>query len=216
MRRVAILVALTVALASVAVATSAAATQPPRGVLTKIEYRELYASFEAMKHPSRTHGSLTYIARRACRSLTDATRLTAAEHAECEASLIYSYRFYAFPYAVARCAKAATATARSRCGLRAAGIFARSVRAFIRTNAASARAAAPRHFTHRCLEYLLFTRAQASTTDALAAGLRRYARAIRSGSASRTTAADNRLNSDLVASRQAMSFNISVSVCRHQ
>jgi hypothetical protein len=127
--------------------------------------------------------------------------------------LIYSYDFYAFPYAVARCAKATTAAARSRCGLRAADTFARSVRAFIRTNAASARAAAPRHFTHRCLEYLLFTRAQARTNAALAVGLRRYARAIRSGSASRTTAAGN---ADFVSSRQAMSFNISVSVCRHQ
>lgn len=216
MRRTVILITLTAALLCAAVASGAAKTAPPRGVLTKVEYRELLASFEAIKHAGKTHGTLTYVARHTCRALTNATALTAAERGECEASLIYTYNFFAFPYAIEHCAKAATTAGRARCALAAINIFGKSVRAFIRTNAISTRAANPRHFAHRCLEYLLFTRAQAQTTQALAAGLRRYARAIRSGNAGRVTNTDNRLNADLVSSRQAMSFNISLSVCRHQ
>lgn len=216
MRRTIIPIALAVTLLSATVASGAAVTTPPRGVLTKVEYHELYASFEAMKHAGRTRGTLTHIARYTCRALTSTTPLTAAEHGECEASLIYSYDFYAFPYAIQSCSKAATAGVRSRCAVRAIGSFERSVRAFIRTNAASTRAAAPRHFTHRCLEYLLFTRPQAQTTHALLTGLERYGQALRHGNASAVTRAGDRLNADFVASRQAMSFNISVSVCRHQ
>jgi hypothetical protein len=216
MRRTIILIALAVTLLCATVASGAGVTAPPRGVLTKVEYQELHASFEAMKHAGKTHGTLTHIARYTCRALTNATPLTAAEHGECEASLIYSFEFYAFPYAIENCSKATTAGARSRCALHAINTFERSVRAFIRTNAASTRAADPRHFTHKCLEYLLFTRPQAQTTHALWTALERYSRAVRHGNATTVTDAGNRLDADLVASRQAMSFNISVSVCRHQ
>ena len=216
MRRTAILIVLAAALTGAGVASGATNTAPPRGVLTKVEYQELHASFEAMKTAGKTHGTLTYVARHTCRALTNATALTGAEHGECEASLIYTYEFYAFPYAVQHCAKDPSTTARRRCTLGAVNTFQDSVRAFIRTNAASTRAANPRHFAHRCLQYLLFTRPQAQTTNALSIGLQRYARAIRSGNAARVTNAGNRLNADLVSSRQAMSFNISLSVCRHQ
>lgn len=215
MRRTVILIALAASLLCSAVASGAAKTSPPRGVLTKVEYSELHASFEATKHAAKTHGTLTQIARQACRALTRATPLTAAEHDECQASLIFSYEFYAFPYAIEGCTKGVTAAARAHCSLRAADAFQRSVRAFIRTNAASTRAANPRHFSHRCLEYLLFTGPQAHTTRALSIGLRRYARAIRSGNSTKVTNAGNRLNADMVSSRQAMSFNISPGVCRH-
>ena len=215
MRRI-VLIAIVATLFCATLAAGASASAPPRGVLTKVEYNELHASFEAMKHAGKTHGTLTHIARHTCRALTNASRLTSAEHAECEASIIYSYEFFAFPYALEQCAKRSTATARSRCVLRATNAFQKSVRAFIRTDAASVRATNPRHFTRKCLAYLVFTPQQARATRALSAGLRHYAHAIRSGSAGKLTAAGNRLNNDLVNQRQAMSLNISVSVCRHQ
>lgn len=221
MRRIGILIALATSLLSATLAASAAASAPPaptapRGVLTKVEYNELYASFEALKHLSKTHGTLTYVARHTCAALTDATRLTTAERAECEASIIYSYEFVAFPYALQRCAKRPTAPGRTGCALNATNAFQRSVRAFIRTNAASVSATNPRHFSKRCLAYLVFTPQQARATAALSAGLKRYARAVRSGSAGAVTSAGNRLDSDMVNQRQAMSLNITVNVCRHQ
>jgi hypothetical protein len=217
MRRAWILIALTVALLSAVLSTGASAgTSAPRGVLTKVEYQELLASYKAMKQAGKQHGTPTHVARHTCRALTDATKLTAAERGECQASLIYTYWFFAFPYAMQQCAKGATAARRVRCALTSVGVFQKAVLAFIRTNAASTRATAPRHFSKRCLEYLIFTPQQARTTTALAAGLKRYARALRSGNTSAVTGAGNRINSDLVASRQAMSFNISLSVCRHQ
>jgi hypothetical protein len=215
-RRTGIIIALTAALLSAALSTGALAGTLPRGILTKVEYQELLASYKAMKQAGRQHGTPTYVARHTCRALTNATSLTAAERGECEASLIYTYRFFAFPYAIARCDKVTAASRRARCALGAVSLFGKAVRAFIRANAASSRAAGPRHFSRRCLDYLIFTPQQARTTTALGAGLVRYARAIRSGNASAVTNAGNRVNSDLVASRQAMSFNISLSVCRHQ
>jgi hypothetical protein len=216
MRRAAIVSSMVVALLASAVGQSAAAGPAPRGVLTKTEYSELHAVYESIKHAGRQQGTPTSIARHSCRYLTNASRLTSAERAECEASLIFTYRFFAFPYAAARCAKAPTAAGRRRCLLPAVGLFARSVNAFIRTNSASLRAVAPRHFSRRCLDYLVFTPDQSRTTTALADGLRRYAAAVRRGSADAVTTAVNRVDNELVASRQAMSFSISLSACRHQ
>lgn len=211
----AILIATAVALLGT-VPTAGAASSPPRGVLTRVEYNELLAVRKAERKKPTSH-NLAVIARKTCRSLTNVSRLTTTQHAECEASLIYSYEFVAFPYAAQECAKIATTTAeRSKCLLTADAAFDGSVRAFIRTNAASVRATNPRHFSRRCLDYLVFTRQQARATSRLAAGLRQYARALRGGNAGAITAAGNRLDSDLVSSRQAMSLNISVSVCRHQ
>jgi hypothetical protein len=230
MRRIGILIVLLASLLSATLAASVtagttlaasataspAASAPPRGVLTKVEYRELYASFEAMKHVGKARGTLMYVARHTCRALTNVSRLTSAERAECEASIIYSYEFFAFPYAVQQCAKRSTVPARTRCALNATSAFEKSVRALIRRNAASVSATNPRHFTRKCLAYLVFTPQQARATAALSAGLRRYARAVRGGKAGAITSAGNRLNSDLVNQRQAMSLNISVSVCRHE
>lgn len=216
MRRAGALLIATFALLLTGLSASAARTLLPRGVLTRTEFRELRATDVAMRHAGRTRGTPTHVARLTCRALTNATNLTAAERAECEASLIFSYRFFAFPYQVSHCAKVATRSARIRCLLGATDTFERAVRAFIRTNAASAKAVAPRHFTRRCLDYLLFTTQQARTTTALAGGLQRYARAIRSGNVNEITSAGNRLDSELVASRQAMSFSTSVDACRHR
>jgi hypothetical protein len=212
-RRIAFLT--TIAIAIMALPAGAAASAPPRGVLTGVEYHEFLALQKAERQKPKSH-NLAVIARQTCRSLTNVSRLTSTQHAECEASLIYSYEFFAFPYAVEQCAKLSATPARSRCALSALSGFEKSVRAFIRTNAASTRAADPRHFTRRCLEYLLFTKQQAEATNRLSAGLTRYARAVRGGSAGVITAAGTRLDSDLVGSRQAMSFNISVSACRHE
>jgi hypothetical protein len=203
-------------MANATLTASATASAPPRGVLTKVEYRELYASFEAMKHVGKAHGTLTYVARHTCRALTDVSRLTTAERGECEASIIYSYEFFAFPYATQQCAKRSTAPARTRCELSATSAFEKSVRAFMRRDAASVRATTPRHFTRKCLAYLVFTPLQARATSALSAGLRHYAHALRSGKAGAITSTGTRLDSDLVNQRQAMSLNISVSVCRHE
>lgn len=226
MRRIGILIVLVASLLTATLAASAtagatltpssAASAPPRGVLTKAEYRELYASFEAMKRVGKAHGTLTYVARHTCRALTNISRLTSAERSECEASIIYSYEFFAFPYETQQCAKRSTVPARTHCALTATSAFEKSVRVFIRTNAASVRATNPRHFTRKCLAYLVFTPQQARATAALSAGLRYYARALRSGKAGAITSAGNRVNSDLVNQRQAMSLNISVSVCRHE
>lgn len=205
-----------VALLAIAGAQSAAAGPAPRGVLTRTEYSELHAVYAAMKHAGQQRGTPTYVARQTCHYLTNASRLTSAERGECEASLIFTYRFFAFPYAAAHCAKAPTVAGRRHCLLPAVGLFAQSVNAFIRTNSASVRAVTPRHFTRRCLEYLIFTPEQARTTRSLANGLQRYARAVRLGSASALTTAGNRLDSELVASRQAMSLSISLNACRHQ
>jgi hypothetical protein len=195
--------------------SAAAASAPPRGVLTSVEYNEFLALQKA-ERKKPTSRNLAVIARQTCESLTNVSRLATTQHAECEASLIYSFEFFAFPYAVDQCAKVATAPGRVKCVLGAITPFEKSVRAFIRTNGASTKAADPRHFTRRCLDYLLFTRTQAQATHRLAAGLKRYASAIRGGDTSVVTAAGNRLDSDLVSSRQAMSLNITVSVCRHQ
>lgn len=216
MRRILLLSAIMTALFGASIAASAATSTPPRGTLTKAEYREFQASYAAMKQVGKYRGTLAQLARHTCRALTDISKLTSAERAECEASLVYSYEFVAFPYAGQVCAKRSTAPARVRCVLGAARTFEASITAFIRTNAASSRAARPRHFSRRCLAYLLFTPQQARTTRALLTGLRRYARAVRNGSAGAVSAAETRLNSDLVNQRQAMSLNITVDVCRHQ
>jgi hypothetical protein len=213
MRRIAFLIA--TAILIVALPAGAAASAPPRGVLSGVEYNEFLAVQKAERERPKSH-NLAVIARQTCKSLTSLSRLTSTQHAECEASLIYSYEFFAFPDAVEECAKLSTTPEQSSCALNATNIFKKSVRAFIRTNAASTRAADPRHFTRRCLDYLLFTKQQAQATNRLSAGLTRYARAVRDGSAGPITAAGTRLDSDLVSSRQAMSFNISVSACRHQ
>jgi hypothetical protein len=216
-RRAVILIALTVGLMTGAVATGAAATTPPpRGVLTKVEYTQLYAAFKGMKKVAKERGTPTHVARLTCRVLTNVSPLTSAERAECEASLIYSVRFFVFPYQVQHCEKVAATAARVRCVLFALGGFEKATRAFIRTNAASVRATNPRHFSHRCLDYLIFTPAQLRTTTALARGLKHYAAAVRTGSAGAISSAGTRLDSEIVASRQAMSLAITPSVCRHQ
>jgi hypothetical protein len=211
-RRIAFLLA--TAILIVAVPAGAAASAPPRGVLSSVEYKELSAVQKAERKKPKSH-NLTVIARQTCKALTNVSRLTATQHAECEASLIYTYEFVAYPYEVQDCAKLSTTSEQSSCTLSATNLFKASVRAFIRTNTASTRAADSRHFTRRCLDYLLFTRQQARATNRLSAGLTRYARAVRAGNAGAITAADTRLDSDLVSSRQAMSLNISVSACRH-
>lgn len=203
---------LTGALASSATAASA----PPRGVLTKVEYQQLNAAYKGLKQAGKERGTPTHVARHTCRVLTNVSRLMSAERAECEASLIFSYNFFVFPYLVQHCEKDSTTTARVRCVLAALNTFGKATRAFIRTNAASVRAAEPRHFTRRCLNYLIFTRPQARTTTALAHGLKRYAAAIRAGSSGAVSSAGTRLDSELVASRQANSFAITPSACRHQ
>jgi hypothetical protein len=208
-------IAFLIAIAIIALPAGAAASTPPRGTLTGVEYKEFLALQKAERQKPKSH-NLAVIARQTCKSLTNVSRLTSTQHAECEASLIYSYEFFAFPYAVEQCAKLSTTPERSRCALSALSGFEQSVRAFIRTNAASTRAADPRHFTRRCLDYLLFTKQQAQATNRLSAGLRRYTRAVRGGSAGAITAAGTRLDSDLVSSRQAMSLNVSVSACRHE
>ena len=216
-RRGVILISLSVAVLTSALATSAtAASAPPRGVLTKVEYEQLNASYKAIKQAGKQRGTPTHVARHACRPLTNVSRLMSAEHAECEASLIFSYNFFVFPYLVQHCEKGSTTTARVRCVLAALNSFGKAARAFIRTNAASVRAADPRHFTRRCLDYLIFTPQQAKTTRALAHGLTRYAAAIRAGSSGPISSAGTRLDSELVASRQAMSFPITPSACPHQ
>jgi UrcA family protein len=212
-RRTVILI-LTAALV-VALPVSAAASAPPRGVLTAVEYKEFLALQKAERQKPKSR-NLAVIARQTCKSLTNVSRLTSTQHAECEASLIYSFEFFAFPYAIQQCEKLSATAQQSSCALTAIDGFKKSVRAFIRTNAASTRAADPRHFTRRCLDYLLFTKRQAQATNRLSAGLTRYARAIRGGSGGVITAAGTRLDSDLVSSRQAMSLTISVSACRHE
>jgi hypothetical protein len=211
-RRIALLVA--TAILIMALPAGAAASAPPRGALSSVEYKELSAVQKAERKKPKSH-NLAVIARQTCKSLTNVSRLTSTQHAECEASLIYSYEFVAFPDEIQECAKLSTAPEQSSCALSATNLFKTAVRAFIRTNAASTRAADPRHFTRRCLDYLLFTKQQAQATNRLSAGLTGYAGAVRNGSAGPITAADTRLDSDLVSSRQAMSLNISVSACRH-
>src|SRR5579875_3212419 len=169
MRRIALLLALAAALVTAAVA-QAATSSAPRGRLTKVEYREFVALQRAEKQRP-TSRNLAVIARHTCRSLTNVSRLMSTQHAECEASLIYSVEFVAFPYALSDCGKLTTPAQQARCELPAVGTFERAVRAFITTNAASSRAAAPRHFPRRCLAYLLFTKRQATATRHLAAGL---------------------------------------------
>lgn len=212
-RRTAILTVTAIFVA--ALAASALASPPPRGALSKVEYNEFLA-LQRAERKKPTSRNLAVIARQTCRSLTNVTRLTATQHAECEASLIYSYAFFAFPYEVGLCAKDTTTPQQDKCLLSATNSFEASVRAFISTNAASTRAADARHLPRRCLEYLLFTRQQAQATNRLAAGLKRYARAVRAGNSAAIAAADTKLDSDLVGSRQAMSLNITVSVCAHQ
>src|SRR5579875_2491046 len=203
MRRIALLLALAAALVTAAVA-QAATSSAPRGRLTKVEYRDFVALQRAEKQRP-TSRNLTVIARHTCRSLTNVSRLLTTQHAECEASVVYSVEFAAFPYAVEDCDKLTTTAQQARCELPAVRTFEASVRAFISTNAASIRAATPRHLPRRCLAYLLFTKPQARATRRLWAGLRRYASALKAGNAGSIATANTRLDADLVSSKQAMS-----------
>ena len=202
------------AILTVALAANAASASVPRGVLSGVEFREFRAIDSAFKNSS-THLTVTQIAHRTCRPLANVSRLTAAEHAECEATMFFTLRLIGFASSLERCGKDPTKLARIRCVLGTVDALDRLARTYLRTDAASARAAAARGFTGKCLDYLIFTPRQRAAMTALASALRGYSRAVKIGNVTGIISASRRLGTDLSATQKALDVTGNVSVCRH-
>lgn len=215
MNRTRIRLALAAVLLAAALTSTAAASSPPRGVLSKVEYQELHATDVATKQASLLHGTPTHIARSVCRALTGATRLTAAEHQECEASLIFFYRFYAFLPGLTKCLKLSTVPARISCTGGQVHVLQEATATFIRKDEGSRRATAARGFSQHCLAYLILTPRQKQSLSALHSVLPAYARAIKTGNAAVLVPVSKRLATDFAAAQKAMALSITVSACRH-
>ncbi len=216
MRRAAILIA--IAVLSSAIATNAAAagssTPPPRGVLTSTEYQELLATSKAQQTPG--HGTPTHIARLQCRALTNVSRLTTTQHAECEASLVFYYRIVGFTATFGRCAKDPTPLGKRRCFEAATRSLHTSTDRFLNKDRASRKAAIARGLSGKCLEYLILTPSQKHALGRLATGLRAFGQALVIGNELRLLTATKAFSTDLTVALKSLSVPGSVKVCRHE
>jgi hypothetical protein len=215
-RRAAILIA--IAVLSAAIATDAAAagssTPPPRGVLTSTEYQELLATAKAEQRPG--HGTPTHIARRQCRALTNVSRLTTTQHAECEASLVFYYRIVGFTAGFGRCAKDPTPLGKRRCFEAATQSLHTSTERFLEKDSASRKAAIERGLSGKCLNYLILMPSQKHAMRSLATGLHAFARALVIGNELRLVKATKNFSTDLTVVLKSLSVPGSVKVCRHE
>ena len=203
------------AILTVALATDATAASAPRGVLSSAEFKEFRALDSTFKTPPKQHLTITQTARRDCGSLTKVSRLTADEHAECEATLFFTFRLYGFASSLERCGKDSTKLTRIRCVLGTVDTLERVGRTYLRDDTASARAAAARGFTGKCLDYLIFTPHQRAAMTSLESGLKGYARAVRIGNVAAIVSASRRLGTVLSVTQKALDVTGNVNVCRH-
>ena len=200
---------------AVAVPPALGRASPPRGLLTSQEYAELLATQQAVDRRAQP-GTATSIAQRDCKGLTPGSRLTSTQHAECIASLLFFYHFFRFTPAVGQCDKKSSVPAQLQCIQRSDSDLYRFTEGFIRTNAASDRAAQQRGLTGQCLDYLVFTAPQSRAMNGLVSALRRLTRAIRSGDPSRIATAGKQLAAALTTTGEAFNTAGTVTVCQHQ
>jgi hypothetical protein len=204
---VAIAVALTIC-------ATAAAGSVPRGVLSQAEYQEFLTTQKAEGHFG--HGAITQVAQRDCRGLTNISRLTRTQHAECEASFVFFYRFIDLTTVFAACDKDSTKLAARRCLERTTKTLSWSTSRFLTTDSASKRAALQRGFGGRCLDYLILTPPQKSAMKQLASGLRGLDRALVIGNAPALVTAATEFTKEMSVARKALLVTATVTVCRHE
>ena len=199
---------------ALAICSQAAATAVPRGVLTQPEFQEFLQTQKA--EAQVPHGALTQAARRDCSALTNISGLTRAEHAECEASFVFFYRFLEFTSAFTACARDSSRSVERRCLERAIKTLSWSTNRFLTTDNASKRAALQRGFGGKCLGYLILTPAQRSAMDKLASGLHSLGRALAIENPAALIRATERFTADLSKARKVLLVTDTVTVCRHQ
>lgn len=197
-----------------AVCSPAAAGAVPRGVLSQAEYQEFLNTAQAEAHLG--HQAITQVAQRDCSGLTNISALTKAEHAECEASFVFFYRFVDFTTVFAACDKDATELAGRRCLERATTTFSRSTNRFLTTDRSSKNAALQRGFGGECLAYLILTPPQKSAMNKLASGLHSLYRALVIGNPMALLTASEKFSTDTTLARKALFVSGTVKVCRHE
>lgn len=216
MRRTTFLSALVALLLIGTVVSAAAAGQkaPPRGVLTNVEFREFLALQKTGKKAPKGR-TLTQAARNECKALTNVTRITSTQHAECVAGWFFFVRLYGFTTRLSHCAKKASRSAKIGCIGRAGKSLDRATRHFIRTDAASARAARARGITGKCLDYLILTPRQAPPVHELIPAVKGFVHALRAGNLLGILNTSKRLAAVLGRIQKVFTGG-SVTVCRHE
>ena len=214
MRRTSILIVMTAIMVALAICATAAASSVPRGVLSQAEYQELVTTEKAEAHLG--HGAITQVAQRDCRGLTNVSRLTRTQHAECEAAFVFFYRFIDFTTVFTGCEKDSTELAQRRCLERTTKTFSWSTSRFLVTDSASRNAALQRGFAGKCLDYLILTPPQKSAIKQLASGLRGLHRALVTGNAAALVTAAKQFTTDMSVAHKALFVTATVEVCRHE
>ncbi len=213
MHRSPILIVMT-AIVAVAICATAAASSVPRGVLSQAEYREFLTTEKAEAHLG--HGAITQVAQRDCRGLTNISRVTRTQHAECEAEFVFFYRFIDYTTVLEGCDKDATMLAQRRCLERTTKTLSWSTSRFLKTDNASRRAALQRGFGGKCLDYLILTPPQKSAMTRLASGLHRLYQAVVIGNSTALLTAAKQLTVDTSVARKALFVTATVKVCRYE
>lgn len=214
MRRTRIPSVIAALVVSLAVCSQAAAGAVPRGVLSQAEYQEFLNAAQAEARLG--HGAITQVAQRDCSGLTNISPLTKAEHAECEASFVFFYRFVDFTTVFAGCDKDATRFAGRRCLGRATKTFSWSANRFLTTDRGSKNAALRRGFGGQCLGYLILTPPQKRAVNELASGLHSLNRALVTGNPTALPTASEDLSTAMTVARRALFVSGTVKVCRHE
>jgi hypothetical protein len=199
---------------ALAVCSEAAASSVPRGTLSQAEYQQFLKTEQAEAHLG--HGAITQVARRTCSGLTNISRVTRTQHAECEASFVFFYRLIEFTTAFAGCGKDSTKLAERRCLQRTIRTLAWSTNRFLTTDSASRKAALQRGFGGKCLDYLILTPPQKSAMNRLASGLHGLNRALTVGNAATLVAAARQFTTDMSVARRTLFVSATVKVCRHE
>ncbi len=214
MRRTSILIVLTAIVVAVAICATAGASSVPRGVLSQAEYQEFLTTANAEAHLG--HGAITLVAQRDCRGLTNISRLTRTQHAECEAAFVFFYRFVNFITVFTGCDRDSTKPAERRCLERATKTLSWSTSRFLTTDSASRNAALQRGFGGKCLDYLILTPPQKSAIKRLASGLQSLHRALVISNAAALVTAARQFTTDMSVAREALFVTATVKVCRHE
>jgi hypothetical protein len=213
-RRTGVLSVIAAAVVALAVCSQAAAASTPRGVLTQAEYQEFLDTEKAEAQIG--HGAITQVARRDCSGLTNVSRLTRTEHAECEAAFVFFYRFTGFTTQFTGCAKHSAKSVERRCLERTTKTLSWSANRFLTTDSPSKRAALQRGFGGKCLGYLVLTPGQSSAMNKLVSGLRTLYRALVTGNSVALIRATERFSTDMSVARKALLVSGTVKVCRHE
>lgn len=203
-----------VAVLAATMGAAAAAKPVPRGTMTSAEYHEFLAVQKAARHAPNSRNPV-FIAAAECKALTNLSRVTSTQHAECEADYIFFVHLVSYTPAIARCTRAGSGLAAISCFLKATGKVERATENFFRTDAASRRAATARGFTGKCLDYLVLTSRQSRAMHRFASAARAFALAISAANGPALKRLGPRLTVALEATIKTFTGG-SVSVCPHQ